>query len=123
MCSVCGSQKYETQWIFGVTTGEGAGHTKLEKWIIENHDSHEHKWCSIAGTGHNIFGQSMSFSHGPAPAIYSFAQLGFGDEIVTSLSPEEIERFVETMAEGSSEEREVMAQETSDKIMKEKYGE
>ena len=122
MCSVCGSQKHETQWFFGATTGKGLDHTKLEDWIVEKQGFHEHNWCSVAGTGHNIFGQSTIHSHGRAPEIHSFARRGFTDDILTYLSSEDIDHFVKTMTDGTREEQESLSKEVSDKIMEEKYG-
>lgn len=88
VCENTASRKGHRQWFLGLRTGAWYYQSPIETFMQQTHpDKLEHRWMSYAGTGKNIFGQSMSFGHGKSP----LSQLRFArdfESYIATLSPE-----------------------------------
>jgi hypothetical protein len=68
VCENTGSRKGHREWFFGRKTHVWYYRSPLELFMQQTHPEHlEHRWMSYAGTGKNLFGQSMSYGHGKSP--------------------------------------------------------
>lgn len=68
VCENTGSRKGHREWFFGRKSHVWYYRSPLELFMQQTHfDLLEHRWMSYAGTGKNIFGQSMSWGHGKSP--------------------------------------------------------
>ena len=68
VCENTGSRKGHREWFFGLQTGTWYYESPLESFMKQAHPNQlTHRWTSYAGTGKNIFGQSMSYGHGRSP--------------------------------------------------------
>ena len=68
VCENTGSRKGHREWFFGLQTGAWYYESPLETFMKQAHPNQlTHRWTSYAGTGKNIFGQSMSYGHGRSP--------------------------------------------------------
>ncbi len=78
VCENTGSRRGHHLWFFGLKTSEWYYQSPLELFMQQTHpDQLEHRWMSYAGTGKNIFGQSMSYGHGKSP----LSQLRFARDL------------------------------------------
>ena len=70
VCENTGSRKGHREWFFGLQTGAWYYESPLETFMKQAHPNQlTHRWTSYAGTGKNIFGQSMSYGHGRSPLV------------------------------------------------------
>ena len=115
-CSICGSHKFKEEWVFGGGANIESHCSELEKWINENQGGHIHNWCKMSGTGKNIYGQSVIYRCGSAPAIYSLGSL-LGD-FVKLATAKEILSFIEVMENGDKDKQRKKVQEVADIIFK-----
>lgn len=88
VCENTGSRKGHREWFFGLQTAVWEYESPLELFMRRTHPSQlTHRWMSYAGTGKNLFGQSMSYGHGKSP----LSQFRFARDLesyFTTLSPE-----------------------------------
>ena len=65
MCENTGSTKGHKDWYFGLRSGDWYESSPLEDFIRQKYPNElKHRWTSYAGTGINLYGQSISFGHG-----------------------------------------------------------
>ena len=99
--AVTGSEKYQTDWVFGMTTGRRTVPSPIELRLRKMGVTVQPDWRNVMGTYRNLFGNSTGHAHGwPAPAIYPFR----GDEqqgFVDTSSDAEILTFVRVMQSGT----------------------
>jgi len=70
ICENTGSRKGYRQWLFGLKTGHWYEKSPLEDFIqSEDPNALVYRWMSYAGTGKNIFGQTILYGHGRPGAI------------------------------------------------------
>jgi hypothetical protein len=71
ICENTGSHKGYRQWPFGLQSGRWYRESHLEQFMRREHPSDlVNRWTSYAGTGKNILGRSMVFSHAfPGPIL------------------------------------------------------
>ncbi len=90
VCDYTGSHKGHTEWIFGFTTDETYQESHLEKFLKSNHpEKLQYYWESYAGTGKNIWGQSISFGHGRPAAVTLGTRMIEFNQIIDHLSDQE----------------------------------
>lgn len=82
---------------------------------MDHKKEHVHRWVKITGNHYNIFGFVLLRRHASAPAIYGFSS--FLEEFVTQSSEQEIDEFVQLMANGSEEEKAMKLEEIANSIL------
>jgi hypothetical protein len=120
MCSVCGAQRRQTVW-FGWRRPERVQETALGAWIGRKEKQHEHSWQFVHRRMRSVFGGTLGWACGRAPAIYSLATLGDAmDRYVGSASDEELSALVAVLRTGTDEEQRQAVQRAWDRVLESK---
>src|SRR6476620_1552899 len=65
LCQNTGSRKGYREWFFGLQTGNWYSPSAVEALMKEKYPRElEYRWTSYAGTGKNVYGFGIVYSHG-----------------------------------------------------------
>jgi hypothetical protein len=99
---ITGSLKHQTRW-FGIAITTVVEQSAIEKWVIVHEGQYSNTWTFLHDTSRAIWGRS--FACGRAPEIYELHAGELNNLVVQTSSDHELTEFLQTMRNGSEEEK------------------